>query len=161
MFRVLFTFPSRYWYTIGLPGVFSLGGWSRRIHTGFHVPRATQDTTIFNAPCLYRAVTVYGPSFQRVPVRRAKNIVVLQPRHCRNNNGLGQSDFARRYSRNHSCFLFLRLLRCFSSAGSPPLLGDRPSTCRVAPFGHPRINAHVQLPVDFRSLSRPSSPLRA
>ncbi len=42
-----------------------------------------------------------------------------------------------------------------------PLAGDRPSTCRVAPFGHPRINAHVQLPVDFRSLSRPSSPLRA
>ena len=29
---------------IGLTGVFSLAGWSRRIHTGFHVPRATQDT---------------------------------------------------------------------------------------------------------------------
>ncbi len=57
MFRVLFTFPSRYWYTIGLSGVFSLGGWSRRIHTGFHVPRATQDTTIFNAPCPYGTVT--------------------------------------------------------------------------------------------------------
>ena len=25
--------------------VFSLGGWARRIHTGFHVSRATQDTT--------------------------------------------------------------------------------------------------------------------
>ena len=57
MFTVLFTFPSRYWFTIGLPGVFSLGGWSRRIHTGFHVPRATQDTTIFNAPCPYGTVT--------------------------------------------------------------------------------------------------------
>ena len=57
MFRVLFTFPSRYWSTIGLSGVFSLGGWSRRIHTGFHVPRATQDTTIFNAPCPYGTVT--------------------------------------------------------------------------------------------------------
>ena len=40
--EVLFTFPSRYWYTIGLRRVFSLGGWARRIHTGFHVPRATQ-----------------------------------------------------------------------------------------------------------------------
>ena len=40
---VLFTFPSRYSYAIGLMGVFSLAGWSRRIHTGFHVPRATQD----------------------------------------------------------------------------------------------------------------------
>ena len=33
--------------------------------------------------------------------------------------GLGYSDFARHYSRNHCCFLFLRVLRCFSSPGSP------------------------------------------
>ncbi len=46
MFTVLFTFPSRYWFTIGLPGVFSLGGWSRRVRTGFLVPRTTQDTAI-------------------------------------------------------------------------------------------------------------------
>ncbi len=39
---VLFTFPSRYWFAIGLPGVFSLAGWSRRIRAGFHVPRPTQ-----------------------------------------------------------------------------------------------------------------------
>ena len=42
-----------------------------------------------------------------------------------------------------------------------PLAGNIPSVCWVAPFGHPRINAHVQLPAVFRSLSRPSSPLRA
>ena len=46
------------------------------------------------------------------------NVVVLQPHACRNKHGLGYSDFARRYSRNHSCFLLLRLLRCFSSPGS-------------------------------------------
>ena len=46
MFRVLFTFPSRYWFTIGLPGVFSLGGWSRRFQTGFLVPRPTQGTNL-------------------------------------------------------------------------------------------------------------------
>ncbi len=34
--------------------------------------------------------------------------------------GLGPSHFARRYSRNRCFFLFLRLLRCFSSPGSPP-----------------------------------------
>ena len=28
---------------------------------------------------------------------------------------------------------------------------------RIAPFGYPRINAHLRLPVAFRSLSRPSS----
>ena len=33
--------------------------------------------------------------------------------------GLGSSDFARHYFRNHFCFLFLRVLRCFSSPGFP------------------------------------------
>ena len=33
-------------------------------------------------------------------------------------SGLGSSDFARRYFRNRCFFLFLRLLRCFSSPGS-------------------------------------------
>src|SRR3982750_1944328 len=31
--------------------------------------------------------------------------------------GLGYSHFARHYSGNHYCFLFLPLLRCFSSRG--------------------------------------------
>ena len=30
LFRVLFTFPSRYWFTIGVYGVFSLTGWCRQ-----------------------------------------------------------------------------------------------------------------------------------
>lgn len=38
---VLFTFPSRYSFTIGHQGVFRLGGWSPQIQTGFHVPRPT------------------------------------------------------------------------------------------------------------------------
>ena len=84
------------------------------------MPRTTQDTTIGNALCPYRAITVYGPSFQRVLVHCAPNVVVLQPRCRLDGNGLGQSDFARRYSRNHFCFLFLRVLRCFSSPGLPP-----------------------------------------
>ena len=45
LLAVLFTFPSRYWYTIGLPGVFSLGGWCRRVQAGFLRSRPTQDTT--------------------------------------------------------------------------------------------------------------------
>ena len=35
-------------------------------------------------------------------------------------DGLASSAFARHYLRNHSCFLFLRVLRCFTSPGSPP-----------------------------------------
>ena len=38
---VLFAFPSRYWFTIGQSGVFSLGGWSPHIQTGYHVSRPT------------------------------------------------------------------------------------------------------------------------
>ena len=33
-------------------------------------------------------------------------------------DGLGSFPFARRYSGNHFCFLFLRVLRCFSSPSS-------------------------------------------
>jgi hypothetical protein len=36
-------------------------------------------------------------------------------------SGLGYSHFARHYSGNHCCFLFLRVLRCFSSPRSPLL----------------------------------------
>ena len=39
---VLFTFPSRYWFTIGHGRVCSLGGWSPQIPTGFLVSRRTQ-----------------------------------------------------------------------------------------------------------------------
>ena len=46
-------------------------------------------------------------------------IAVLQPRTRLNAHGLGFSAFARRYSRNHCCFLLLRVLRCFSSPGWP------------------------------------------
>ena len=46
---------------------------------------------------------------------------VLQPRYCRNNIGLGYAAFARHYLRYHFCFLFLRVLRCFSSPRSPSL----------------------------------------
>ena len=40
---VLFAFPSRYWFAIGHQGVFSLGGWSPRIRTAFHVHRPNWD----------------------------------------------------------------------------------------------------------------------
>ena len=48
------------------------------------------------------------------------HVAVLQPQYCRNNTGLGCSLFVRHYSGNHYCFLFLRLLRCFSSPGLLP-----------------------------------------
>ena len=81
-------------------------------------------------------------------------------------HGLGSSAFARRYLRNHSYFLFLRLLRCFSSPGSllQPMYSvadDRSLSGRVSPFRYPRIKDYLHLPVAFRSLSRLSSALSA
>ena len=73
--------------------------------------------------------------------------------------GLGSSAFARHYLRNHYYFLFLSLLRCFSSGGLT--FKDKSSTCQVSPFRHLRINVRLQLPVAFRSFPRLSSPSRA
>ena len=50
------------------------------------------------------------------------DIAVLLPRSRLNVIGLGSSAFARHYLRNHNCFLFLWVLRCFSSPRSPHLL---------------------------------------
>ena len=58
-------------------------------------------------------------------------------------------------------FLFLQVLRCFSSPRSPSLRNDWPSTSRVAPFGNLGIKGYLHLPQAYRSLSRPSSPPRA
>ena len=81
-------------------------------------------------------------------------------------HGLASFAFARRYLRNRCFFLFLALLRCFSSGGSLPYVMDWrmdgwSSSSRVSPFRHPRIKDHLHLPVAFRSLSRLSSALSA
>ena len=53
--------------------------------------------------------------------------------------GLGSCAFARHYLRNRCYFLFLRVLRCFSSPGSLPAWQDAGRSRRVAPFGNPRL----------------------
>ena len=63
---VLFTFPSRYWFTIGRQEVFSLTGWSPWILAGFHVSRDTQVPVTSRRAVAYGAVTLYGRSFQIV-----------------------------------------------------------------------------------------------
>jgi hypothetical protein len=61
-------------------------------------------------------------------------------------------------------FLFLPLLRCFSSGGSYSLSGsatDRLSSLQQeVSFRYPRIYACMRLPVAYRSLPRPSSALK-
>ena len=68
----------------------------------------------------YGTLTPYGLPSQTVPVPFVKLMQVLLPLNCRNSSGLGSFPFARHYLGNHFCFLLLRVLRCFSSPGSPP-----------------------------------------
>ena len=71
--------------------------------------------------------------------------------------GLGSSRFARRYSGNHYYFLFLQVLRCFSSLRLPSLRITIYYNRWVPPFGNLRILAYLPLPEAYRCSSRPSS----
>jgi hypothetical protein len=61
---VLFTFPSRYWFTIGHKRVFSLGKWSSQIPTRLHVSRGTWvfETDSLNV-FAYWTITIFGRPF--------------------------------------------------------------------------------------------------
>ena len=68
---VLFTFPSRYWFTIGRGVVFSLGRWSARIPSGFPVPRGTREPGPRRPrPFAYGAITLYGSVSQPIRLER-------------------------------------------------------------------------------------------
>ena len=74
--------------------------------------------------------------------------------------------FPRRYLGNHCCFLFLRVLRCFSSPGSLYMAmyspySDWSLSSRVSPFRNLRVNEYLLLTAAYRSLSRLSSALSA
>jgi hypothetical protein len=67
----------------------------------------------------YGAITLCGRSFQTVLLPRGLPFIeVPQPRMRFPAPGLGCSPFARRYLGNRGFFLFLEVLRCFSSLGS-------------------------------------------
>ena len=142
---MLFTFPSQYLFTIGLSGVFSLGGWSPHIQTGFHVSRPTHLSSMYAFQ-----VRGYHPLWLFFPEHSSKHIKTF-----------GLIRFRSPLLTESLRFLFLRVLRCFSSPGLLCLRSDISSICRVAPFGYLRINSCVPIPVAFRSLPRPSSPLKA
>ena len=161
---VLFTFPSRYCFTIGHQLVFSLGRWSSLLPTRFHVPRGTPDSGL--SSCLSRTglLPSADSSFQmRIPLDIQNHCAGPLPRCILLCPGLGSSAFARHYLRNHCCFLFLQVLRCFSSLRLPPchyvfmVRYLRIYLRWVPPFGNPRIDGYLRLIVAYRSLSRPSS----
>jgi hypothetical protein len=70
--------------------------------------------------------------------------------------GLGSSDFARHYFRNHGCFLFLGVLRWFTSPGSlvHPMYSDARNGCSH-PLGFPiRISPDHSLLAASRGFSQ-------
>ena len=114
---VLFTFPSRYLFTIGHGLVFSLARWSSQIPAGLHVSRRTWDPFRAFRSFAYGAITLSGGAFLHPSARSSGPTSRSHNPGRTYSSGLGCSDFARRYSRNRYCFLFLQILRCFSSLG--------------------------------------------
>ena len=72
--------------------------------------------------------------------------------------GLGSSHFARRYSGNLCCFLFLRILRCFSSPGSlrTPIRSFA-STFSARWLRFPQPGFPIQISADLSSCAAPRS----
>ena len=60
---VLFTFPSRYWFAIGHRRVFSLGGRSPLLQSGFHVPGLTRERFTEGSPIRVRGSHPVPPAF--------------------------------------------------------------------------------------------------
>ena len=108
----------------------------------------------------YGTFTSFGPAFQPYSAIQTSSLDDPQPLA---KPGLGSSHFARRYFGNRCFFLFLRVLRCFSSPRS--LLASYVFRCgcvHITAHGFPHsdicgCNARLQLTAAFRSLPRPSS----
>jgi hypothetical protein len=118
----------------------------------------------------YGAITRSGPPFQDSSVKTmlgnfpavrhdslsASRYPVLPTRAGLSGRiGLGCCLFAHHYWGNRYCFLFLRVLRCFTSPRCLPQpidsVEDIPQAGWVVPFGDPRINACLPLPGAYRS----------
>ena len=137
--------------------------WSAQIHTAFHVCRITQehpracrnfgygDFTLcvapFHALLLFVQVPRRGPTTPEASFR------------------FGLFRFRSPLLTESILFLFLRLLRCFTSPGiANSLLCIQSETTeyypsQVTPFGNLRVKAYLPLSEAYRSLSRPSSPV--
>ena len=131
------------------------------------VPRVSwySGSRLVSSLFMYGAFTLSGRLSQNLSIKLAESIPRSEPRHARTPVWPLPISLAATLGIT-CCFLFLALLRCFSSGGSPPYvmdwrMDDRGPLCRVSPFGHPRIKGYLLLPAAFRSLSRPSSALSA
>ena len=171
---VLFTFPSRYWCTIGGSEYLAFGGGPPEFPQGFTCPGVLGVSLQSLLPLGYRAVTASGATFQWLhldrrfltllpgyrPAQRPHDPVFATP------VGLARIRFRLTPVRSPllggSRLLSLpRGTKMFQFPRLPPWL-PRVTTHdggRVAPFGNPRINACSRLPGAYRRAPRPSSAL--
>src|SRR5699024_2233260 len=130
--------------------IFSLTGWCRQIQTGFLRSRLTQEIPPQDFSYVYRPVTFCGAAFQSASSFLFLIMWVLQP----------LSAVADRFGlfpvrspllgKSLNCFLFLKVLRCFSS---PRLLSDKRQNIPAMPgMGFP-----IRIPADLCYCAAPRS----
>ena len=149
--------------------MFSLGGWSPQIPTGFHVSRGTRVPARSRLPFAYRTITFSGEPFQTL---RLDNRFVTpyeqapQPRMAeatrfglfRVRSPLLTESRLISLPRGTEMVHFPRLAL---STLCIQMVVTRHDSGGVAPFGNPRIKACLPLPEAYRCLPRLSSPLCA
>jgi hypothetical protein len=163
---VLFTFPSRYLFTIGHQGVFRLRRWSSQIHTGFLGPRATWDPARESPEFRLRG---YHPLCRRFPTSSATQAIcnslpdqqlrldgpatpITQRLLALTRNRFGLFPFRSpllRESRLLSLPVGTEMFH-FPTLPPPALCVQAGATvhydCQVSPFGHPRIKVWLPTP---------------
>ena len=144
---MLFTFPSRYWFTIGQQGVLSLGGWSPHVQTGFHVSRPTRGLSCF------LPIRGYHPLWPAFPNGSGYYTIVTGLVRVR--SPLLTESRLISFPRGTEMFQFPRF------ASATYVFSCRYPYGWVSPFGHLRITECSHLPEAFRRVPRPSSPLVA
>ena len=88
----------------------------------YEVSRASHYSGYYlvNSFFVYWTFTFSGLPSQTIPLNSLNQFCSPNPRWI-SSSGLGSSYFARHYFRNRVFFLFLWVLRCFSSPRSPPI----------------------------------------
>ncbi len=125
-----------------------LEGGPPKFRQGFTCPALLEDP---HAPYPYGAITRSGAPFQTLPVQSSKATGLVPVRSPL----LGES-LLMSFPPANEMFQFAGFAaRRYGFTAVLTLTG------RVAPFGYPRIKACSQLPMAFRSVPRPSSPLGA
>ena len=129
---MLFTFPSRYLSAIGHKVVFRLTRWSWQIHTGFHGPGATREQRHaaqqfrLRGSHPLRRRTHHDFDYHYAYTSQGRQTLQTRPTtpDLQPLPGITQTRFSHLRFRSPLltesliCFLFLRVLRCFTSPRS-------------------------------------------